>query len=228
MQNYTNNRDLKTLGIVLRRTNYGEADRILNIITPVGKVSTIAKGVRKSRSKLAGGVEMFTLSELIIHQGRSEMGVVTSARMVKHYDEIIKNYEKMELAGFVLKGISKYAEHTNSDGWFKITQQSLEGINDGMDLLLVKEWFILNLMLTSGEEVNLYRDSDGERLAEEMNYDWDMYEKVFKKNENGEYGADEIKLMRLMTKMDLNAIKRVRIEPDVINKVYDIIKIWEN
>ena len=222
------NKDLKTLGIVLRRTNYGEADRILNIITPVGKLSAIAKGVRKARSKLAGGVEMFTLSELIIHRGRSEMGVVTSARMVKHYDEIIKSYEKMELAGFILKKVSKQAEHTSSGEWFKITRRALEELNNGMDLLLVKEWSILNLMSTSGEEINIYRDNDGEKLKEEMNYEWDMYEKVFVKNENGKYGADEIKLMRLMIKMDLNAIKRVRIEPDVINKVYDIIKTWEN
>ena len=45
---------LRTFGYVLRRTNYGEADRILNIITPSGKISAIAKGVRKEKSKLAG------------------------------------------------------------------------------------------------------------------------------------------------------------------------------
>ena len=51
--------DIKTLAYVLRRTNYGEADRILNIITPNGKISAIAKGARKEKSKLAGGIEMF-------------------------------------------------------------------------------------------------------------------------------------------------------------------------
>ena len=53
MPKNTANKDLKTLGIVLRRTNYGEADRILNLITPVGKVAAMAKGVRKEKSKLA-------------------------------------------------------------------------------------------------------------------------------------------------------------------------------
>lgn len=48
-------RDVKTLAYVMRRTNYGEADRILNLITPEGKMSAIAKGVRKEKSKLAGG-----------------------------------------------------------------------------------------------------------------------------------------------------------------------------
>ena len=66
--------DIKTLGLVLRRTNYGEADRILNIITPTGKISAMAKGVRRARSKLAGGVEMFSLSEYVIHCGRGGWG----------------------------------------------------------------------------------------------------------------------------------------------------------
>lgn len=56
MQKNMPNKDIRTLGIVLRRTNYGEADRILNILTPSGKITAIAKGVRKSRSKLAGRI----------------------------------------------------------------------------------------------------------------------------------------------------------------------------
>ena len=65
--------DIKTLAYVLRRTNYGEADRILNIITPEGKKSVIVKGVRRAKSKMAGSVELFSLSELNIHFGKSEL-----------------------------------------------------------------------------------------------------------------------------------------------------------
>ena len=43
--------DIRTKAYVLRRTNYGEADRILNLITPEGKISVIAKGVLKEKSK---------------------------------------------------------------------------------------------------------------------------------------------------------------------------------
>ena len=46
-------KDIKTYAYVLRRTNYGEADRILNLITPSGKMTAIAKSVRKEKSKLA-------------------------------------------------------------------------------------------------------------------------------------------------------------------------------
>ncbi|MBQ9180749.1 DNA repair protein RecO, partial [Candidatus Saccharibacteria bacterium] len=88
-------KDRKLPGLVLRRTNYGEADRILNLITPVGKISAMAKGVRRPKSKMAGGVEIFTLSEYNVHFGKDDFGVVTGVKMVKHFGGIIKDYGKM-------------------------------------------------------------------------------------------------------------------------------------
>lgn len=51
--------DLRTQAIILRRTNYGESDRILGLITPHGKLSVLARGARKEKSRLAGGIELF-------------------------------------------------------------------------------------------------------------------------------------------------------------------------
>ena len=218
--------DLKTLGIVLRRTNYGEADRILNIITPMGKISAIAKGVRRARSKLAGGVEMFTLAELQVYRGRSELGVVTGARMKRSYGGILKDYERMELAGLVLKKIAVAAEHTDSPEWFGLTRQVLEGLDEGADVRKVEAWFLLNLMRVSGEEVNLYRDDSGEKLKVEMKYDWDVGEKAFAQRESGVYGADEIKLLRLMSSgVELKMVQRVRAEEDLWERVLGLARV---
>ena len=220
--------DLKTLGVVLRRTNYGEADRILSIITPAGKVAAIAKGVRKARSKLAGGVEMFCLSELQIHRGRSELGVVTSARMVRHYKGILQSYERMEAAAEILKRVSAAAEQTESAEWFEMTRQGLEALDGGADLRLVEGWFWLHFLRANGEEVNLYRDNKGEKLVADGRYNWDGAEGVFVKNADGEYGADEIKVLRLMATADLPIVRRVKIDEKIFDKIYGIIKRWEN
>ena len=77
--------DLRTRAVVLRRTNYGESDRILNFLTPTGKVSALARGVRKEKSRLAGGIELFTVSDVVIHQGRGSLGTLTSAKMLNFY-----------------------------------------------------------------------------------------------------------------------------------------------
>src|SRR5258706_3107737 len=47
-----------TDAIVLSRFDYGEADRILTLITPGGgKVKAIAKGVRRQKSRIDGSLE---------------------------------------------------------------------------------------------------------------------------------------------------------------------------
>ena len=216
--------DTKTLAYVLRRTNYGEADRILNLITPNGKISAIAKAARKEKSKLAGGIEMFSLIELNIHQGRGEIGVVTSARMLKYYDKLLADYTRMELASFILKKINQAAESSDSEELFKITDQSLAGLNKGMDLKLVENWFLINLLKNMGEEINLYRDLDGDKLDANLHYDWDGIEQAFIKNENGDFGANEIKLLRLMSTADLAVVSRIKDIEAMLPTIEKVVK----
>jgi DNA repair protein RecO (recombination protein O) len=74
---------LKTEAVVLRSMRYGEADRILHLYTPGrGRVSAIAKGVRKTRSRFGGRLEPFFHLNLVLHEGRSDLLTVTSAETV--------------------------------------------------------------------------------------------------------------------------------------------------
>ena len=223
MLNNMQNKDIRTLGYVLKRTNYGEADRILNIITSQGKIAAIAKGVRKEKSKLAGGIEMFTLVDFNIHLGRGEFGIVTGAKMVRHYGDIVKDFGKIELSAAVLKRANRLAEGSDSSEYFKIVDQSLLAINTNEELKMIEAWSLLNFKKAMGEEVNLYRDMNGEKLAADARYNWDSYEAVFVRDERGEYGADEIKLLRLMMSSDLNVVLRVKVRDDMMERVLRLI-----
>lgn len=217
--------DLKTLAFVLRRTNYGEADRILNLITPEGKISAIVKGVRKPKSKLAGGVEMMALVEVVVHKGKSEMGTVTSARMIKYYDKIVAELMRMEMAAEVLKKVSLAAEQVESPEHFKIVQSCFEGLQNGADTLLVESYLLLNLMRAGGEEVNLYRDVSGEKLKVDARYDFDAMEGAFCLSENGNFGVDEIKLLRLILSTDLKVVMRVKNVSEMVPTINRFAKI---
>lgn len=213
------------MGYVLRRTNYAEADRILNLITPQGKIFAIAKGVRKEKSKLAGGIEMFTLSNYNIHLGRGEFGVITSAKMQKYYGNIIKNFTKMELAAMMLKKISRVAENSDNSEYFEIIDQSLASLDMGDDDELTESWFLMRLGKAAGEEINLYRDADGEKLNPELRYFWNIGENSFVLHDNGDFGVNEIKMLRLLLTTDLNVVKRVKITPEMLQKIVGFTKI---
>lgn len=202
--------DIRTLAYVLKRTNYGEADRILNLITPNGKMSAIAKGVRKEKSKLAGGVEMFSLVELVIHAGKGDIGTITSAKMIKFYDKILKDYSRTELAALVLKKISLAAEHSGSKKFFEIADECLLAINDGINTTLIESWFLIQMVKESGEDINLYRSVDGNKLSPEKRYVFDAMEASFIEKENGDFGVNEIKMLRLMVTNKLSVAAKIK------------------
>ena len=71
---------LKSEAVVLRSMRYGEADRILHLYTPDrGRLSAIAKGVRRSKSRFGGRLEPYFRLRLVLYQGRSDLLTVTSA-----------------------------------------------------------------------------------------------------------------------------------------------------
>ena len=225
MLNNMQNKDIKTMGYVLKRTNYAEADRILNLITPQGKISAIAKGVRKEKSKLAGGIEMFTLSNYNIHLGRGEFGVITSAKMQKYHGNIIKNFTKMELAAMMLKKLSRAAENSDNSEYFEIINQCLASLDMGDDDELTESWFLMRLGKADGEEINLYRDADGEKLNPELRYFWNTGENSFMIHDNGGFGANEIKMLRLLLTADLSVVKRVKVTPEMLQKIVGFTKM---
>ena len=218
-------RDIKTRGYVLRRTNYGESDRILNLITPEGKFAVIAKSVRKPRSKLAGGTELFTLSEFNIHLGRSELGVLTGAKMIRHHGNIVQDFAKIELAALILKRVTSASEHSDNPEYFKLIDSTFSALQRSAPLELIETWFLLNLVRATGEEINLYRDTNGAPLQATATYTWDVTESAFANSATGQYHANEIKFLRLMLSSDLPVVQRVKLTPDLLTSSLRLARI---
>ena len=73
----------KTIAIVLKRIDYGEADRIVTVLTPdAGKLSLMAKGARRVKSKLAGGIELLSTSEINYIAGKGSLDTLVSSRLI--------------------------------------------------------------------------------------------------------------------------------------------------
>ena len=88
----------KTTGIVIGRTNYGEADRILTIMTVEhGKIKAIAKGVRKIKSRSGGHIELFGNVDFMIANGRG-LDVMTAATLTWYPHDLASDYNKLGFA----------------------------------------------------------------------------------------------------------------------------------
>jgi DNA repair protein RecO (recombination protein O) len=187
-----------TTAIVLARTDFGEADRILTLLTPDhGKLKAIAKGVRKSKSKMAGGIELFSVSEISFIAGRSEINTLISTRLVKHYGSIVKDLGRTNLTYEIIKTINKATQEQPEEAYFNLLKQAFEALDDAeINLDLVSAWFHAQLLKLAGYSPNLRAQKDGTRLEAGKKYDFSFEAAAFQPGRT--FNSDHIKFLRLL------------------------------
>ena len=191
---------LTTTAIVLARTNYGEADRIVTVLTPdYGKLRLMAKGVRKVKSKLAGGIELFSVSHITFIKGRGDIGTLVSARLDRHYGNIVSDIARVQLGYDLIKLINKTIEDEAEKEYFELLEQAFQALDDPANSdELVRMWFMAQLLRHGGHMPNLQTDSFGEKLNPHEAYEFDYDAMAFVQHDQGQLTADHIKFMRLI------------------------------
>ncbi len=201
----------KLKAIVLRRTNYQEADRILDLVTPLGKRSVIARGVRKEKSRLAGSVELLCESEIVLTKSnKSSLAILTSARLIRFYGNILKSYDRMTFAYDTLKNIGKAVNQIEEPEWYDLLSQVLSGLDDlKIDLRLIRVWFLLQYQKLLGNELNMLYDVNGEKLEKTKKYTYDYLERGLKEDIGGKINGDVIKFLRVVNNNSLDLVTKI-------------------
>ena len=200
----------RTRAIVLRRTNYGEADRVLDFLTPTGRVSVMARGARREKSKLAGGIELFAVCDVVIGNGKGNLGVLTSARLVQFYRHILEDYDRMQFAYEVLTQVARASASLDEPEWYDIVAEMLAGLDTmSVPLALVQTWFYVRVAELLGDGLNMSRDFQGKKLEGDKRYRYDNTEKGFVEDVNGLITSEHIKILQLVLAKDLNVILQV-------------------
>lgn len=210
----------RTKAIILRRTNYGEADRILKMITPLGQRSVIAKGVRREKSKLAGGIELLAISDIVIQAGKGDLGILTSARLVHFYRHIMGDYDRLQFGYEAINLVSKASEMIDEPDWYDVLSEVYMGLDNlNIPLQLVQSWFYIRYAGLSGYEINLSRDVAGNLLEATKTYMYDPVERGLRPSEQGDVTADHIKFLRIISAKPIGAVAQIggieKILPDI-------------
>ncbi len=202
--------------IILRRTGYGEADMILQLLTQHGgKVGVIAKGIKRAGSRLSGGLELFAVSEITAAKGRGRLDVLTGARLVKFYSTIISHYDRLQLGYDFIKELSRQSETVSAPEFFDLLRDGFEYLNrPEVPLDTVEIWFRLRLAALLGSPLNLSSDAAGDELTAGRGYDFDFQEMRFTLKSNGPWQQPHIKLLRLLSvKTPVQLMKVGGVEP---------------
>ncbi len=187
-------------GITLARTDYGEADRIVTFLTPDhGIVRAMCKGVRKPKSKLAGGIELFSTTDLTLIKGKGDLNTLVSSRLVTHYGNIVRDINRTMFGYSILKVMNRVLEDEGGEEYFELLNDTLAMLDDlEAPMELAEASFLMRLMGMMGHLPNLKSDVKGNKLAAGDVLQFSIEDMSFFVSPAGQYNENHVKLLRML------------------------------
>ena len=119
-------------GIVLRSYPFGEADRVVVLLSPNhGKIRTVAKGVRKTKSRFGGRLEPFTHVDLVLYEGRN-LDTITQVSVIEPFPRLRGDLDSVLAAGTMVEVVDAVAQEDEpSLRLFLLLQRGLKALEAG-------------------------------------------------------------------------------------------------
>jgi len=216
--------------VVLRKLDYGEADRIFTFLTREhGKVGAIAKGVRRQESKLGPSLELYGHVDLLLAKGRGELDVVAQVQRVPGY-RIEGDVERMAHAALIAELAERVCEDRHPlDGVYELTVTSLLDLAHETDPRRASAWFLMSALDLLGYAPQLVACASCEKplAARPAPFSPDA----------GGFLCDScalpamepvplaaIKVLRLMAAGDLNTYRRLKLDRPLMNAIDGVLQ----
>lgn len=230
----------KTRGVVFKEENDLGADKIFSIFTKeFGRVEVLGRAIRKIDSKLKGGIEIFSLSEIEFIQGKNKK-TLTDAVFKEKFKNLFENQEKLKVACEISQLIDNFIKGQEPDEkiW-NLLVDSFEKLNQYQSRAehcqLVYAYFFWNLVSVLGYSPELSNCAD---CQQKLN----PYELYFSNKEGGvicknchvlkrsgtRVNSDIIKILRLFLNKDWNILKGLKIKTNSQNLLGDVSNSYCN
>ncbi|HEX5455919.1 MAG TPA: DNA repair protein RecO [Candidatus Saccharimonadales bacterium] len=184
--------------LVLARTDYGEKDRIITVLTKNhGKIRAIAKAVRSPKSRLAGGIELFAENELGLAEGRGELYTVTHSRMKRYFGRIASDIDATNMAYEYMKAVNKLTPDHAGEEYYDVLLKLFEALDESrIPISQINIWCGLEVLKNLGASPNLGADINGGAFSESGKYQYDFERHGFYAKPAGPYAAEHLKILR--------------------------------
>ncbi|MCX6807157.1 MAG: DNA repair protein RecO [Candidatus Berkelbacteria bacterium] len=146
----------KTKGIIIKRSDFGEADKLITIYTDTeGKIRTKAKGIRWILSRNRGHLELFNYSDLVIANGK-EIDTLISAYTIESFKNIRNSLKKTALAYYFAELCDKLtAEKEKNNKIFDLVLEVFRALDKNEPKEEIVRYYEINLLLALGYQPEL-------------------------------------------------------------------------
>lgn len=225
----------RATGFVIKRNDFGEADRILTLFTQYhGKVSAMAKGVRRMESRKGGNVDLFNLVRLQLAEGKS-MELVVEADVEDSFRHVKDDLHLLSIAYQLTEIVDQFTQEdqSNPEGYFLFKQvmEELDKMPKEEQARALLLYFEINFLSTVGFKPELRQCVKcGNRLFDSGNLFSPVLGGVVDKDCRQtvavglEVSNDSIKTLRFLEANNLTNAKKLKIEKEVLEDVDGLLK----
>lgn len=214
----------RTKGLIFKKKDIYESDKVFSVFTyDFGRLDIFAKAIRKITSKLRGGAEIFSLSEIEFIQGKNRK-TLTDAIFINRFNNISKDLEKLKIANKIIQVLDNFIKGQEKDeNIWNLTIDAFEKINSpalaGQKKQLAYYYFLWNFFDISGykPEVSLcaackiklnpynlyFCNQEGGIICKNC---------FFNKKDAKKINSNIVKIMRLFLKRDWDTLQKLKIE----------------
>jgi len=150
-------RTFRSEAIVLRRRDFGEADRMLTLYSrEFGKIQALAKGARKPQTRKTGHVELFMRTNFLFARGRN-IDIITQAELVEAYPALREDLVRATYASYaveLLDGMTAEGDHDLRK--YELLSKALGWLEKTDDVRLAARFYELRLLSLAGFQPQLF------------------------------------------------------------------------
>jgi len=197
-------RTFRTEGIILRRHDFGEADRLLTVLTPEhGKLRGIAKGVRKPAGRMTGHVELFSCAMLMVAHGR-ELFTISQAEEITPFVALRESLDRGAYGYYIVELLDRFSEFEETNiALYHLLKAALEQLTQPeADLRLTTRYFELHLLELVGFRPVLFKCAAGGETL-------DPQDQYFSPMDGGVVCPDHVR-GRVVMPLSLTTLKMLR------------------
>ncbi len=216
-------RAIRTETIVLRQQVFGEADRLLTLLTPDrGKLRAIAKGVRRLSSRKAGHLDLFMRAQVLLAIGRN-LDIITEAQTLDSYRALRGDLLRSSYASYCVELLDSFTPEgeTNHEIYWLLAD-ILSRLSDSDNLALTARHYELHLLELVGFRPELERClGKGESVQPEDQYFDPLAGGVLcprcgsQRSGSRPISVDVLRLMRFLQRSPYAALENLRVRRNI-------------
>jgi len=147
-----------TKGIIMHRRDQGEADRVVRLCTPSGKVDVLAKGARKVRSRKAGHIELFARASFVLSRVPNYWDIISQAETLEPHTRLRSDLLRGAYARYAVELLDRFlSDGEGSAAAFDLLNHTLAWLCEADDLDMIARFYEQHLLGLAGFRPELFR-----------------------------------------------------------------------